>query len=65
MNRPANEADAVGPEQAEHVTSVDRAWMAEARRRYEAILLGEAKVIDHEEVVRRLTARFRNSVDER
>jgi hypothetical protein len=37
---------------------LDRAWIAEARRRYEAIRSGRARTLEHDEVVARLEARF-------
>jgi putative addiction module component (TIGR02574 family) len=37
---------------------IDRAWMEEARRRYEAIRSGRARTLSHDEVVARLEARF-------
>lgn len=36
----------------------ERAWMAEIQRRFDAIDRGEAKLIDHDEVVARFTRRF-------
>jgi putative addiction module component (TIGR02574 family) len=37
---------------------IDRAWIAEAGRRYEAIRSGKARTLEHDEVVARLEARF-------
>lgn len=37
---------------------IDRAWMEEARRRYDAIKSGQARTLAHDEVVARLEARF-------
>jgi len=42
----------------DHVDEIDRAWMEEAMRRYEAIRSGKARTLPHEEVVARLEARF-------
>lgn len=42
----------------DHVDEIDRAWMEEAKRRYEAIRSGKARTLSHEEVVARLEARF-------
>lgn len=37
---------------------IDRAWIEEAHRRYEAIRSGQARVLEHDEVVARFRARF-------
>jgi len=37
---------------------IDRAWIEEAHRRYEAIRSGRARVLEHDEVVARFKARF-------
>lgn len=42
----------------DHVDGIDRAWMEEARRRYEAIRTGKARTLSNDEVVARLEARF-------
>jgi putative addiction module component (TIGR02574 family) len=42
----------------DHVDEIDRAWMEEARRRYEAVRSGKARTLSHDEVVARLEARF-------
>jgi hypothetical protein len=42
----------------DHVDEIDRAWMEEAKRRYEAVRSGKARTLSHEEVVARLEARF-------
>ncbi|HYH78329.1 MAG TPA: addiction module protein [Longimicrobium sp.] len=36
----------------------EQAWMVEVQRRHDAIVRGDVKLIDHDDVVRRLTARF-------
>ena len=42
----------------ENTEDIDRAWFEEARRRYEAIRSGRARVLEHDEVVARFQARF-------
>ena len=42
----------------DRVDEIDRAWMEEARRRYDAIRSGKARTLPHDEVVARLNARF-------
>lgn len=37
---------------------IDRAWMDEVNRRYEAYRAGKIRAVDHEEVVARFQARF-------
>lgn len=64
-----HEALELGPEQREElaadllrspdsVDEIDRAWMEEAQRRYEAIRTGRARTLDHDSVVTQLEARF-------
>jgi hypothetical protein len=42
----------------DNVDEIDRAWMDEVQRRYEAIRTGRARTLDHDSVVARLDARF-------
>jgi hypothetical protein len=42
----------------DQVDEIERAWMEEAMRRYEAIRSGRARTLAHEDVVARLEARF-------
>jgi hypothetical protein len=42
----------------DHADAIDRAWIEEAHRRFEAIRSGRARVLEHEEVVARFQARF-------
>ena len=42
----------------DHIDEIDRAWMEEAKRRYEAVRSGKARTLSHDEVVARLEARF-------
>jgi putative addiction module component (TIGR02574 family) len=37
---------------------IDRAWMNEVQRRYDAYRAGKIRALDHEEVVARFQARF-------
>ena len=42
----------------DNTDEIDRAWLEEAQRRYEAIRSGRARVLEHDEVVARFQARF-------